>query len=193
MMDVIYMGNTPAGRQDPEPARCLPRQAHVSRRTHQAKINLSRKLELGPTSQLSPRPPRDASSVLVDSERALRTWSLNHRADRMTGFRHVELVAAGQWPRLTLAREAATAPTGSPPGGDETHARRENEPGVVVNDLGICPDAKPEQTTGYSYRLPPGPTAIFTLGSGGGEHMGLRNARGPSHTIIVLDRSPGAL
>src|SRR5258706_11738545 len=46
MMDVIYMGNTPAGRQDPEPARCLPRQAHVSRRTHQAKINLSRKLEL---------------------------------------------------------------------------------------------------------------------------------------------------
>src|SRR6266851_2368116 len=47
MMDVIYMGNTLAGRQDPEPARCLPRQAHVSRRAHQAKINLSRKLELG--------------------------------------------------------------------------------------------------------------------------------------------------
>src|SRR5258706_15261903 len=51
MMDVIYMGNTLPGRQDPEPARCLPRQAHVSRRTHQAKINLSRKLELG-TSRL---------------------------------------------------------------------------------------------------------------------------------------------
>src|SRR5258707_10332398 len=48
MMDVIYMGNTLAGRQDPEPARPLPRQAHVSHRTHQAKINLSRKLELGP-------------------------------------------------------------------------------------------------------------------------------------------------
>src|SRR5258708_30537723 len=48
MMDVIYMGNTLAGRQDPEPARPLPRQAHVSHRTDQAKINLSRKLELGP-------------------------------------------------------------------------------------------------------------------------------------------------
>src|SRR5712692_4830936 len=54
MMDVIYMGNTLAGRQDPEPARCLPRQAHVSRRTHQAKINLSRKLELGRTALDAP-------------------------------------------------------------------------------------------------------------------------------------------
>src|SRR5258706_15829095 len=70
MMDVIYMGNTPAGRQDPEPARCLPRQAHVSRRTHQAKINLSRKLEL---------------------ERGHRVRALVHRQDD----RSEALVAAG--------------------------------------------------------------------------------------------------
>src|SRR5258708_2612746 len=48
MMDVIYMGNTLAGGEEQEPARPLPRQGHVRHRTHQAKINLSRKLELGP-------------------------------------------------------------------------------------------------------------------------------------------------
>src|SRR5260221_14283682 len=98
MMDVIYMGNTLAGRQDPEPARCLPRQAHVSRRTHQAKINLSRKLELGVLESPPYLPVRDLASgcaqlllsqaeqVLVDDsrERSHGQLALGERGDSLS-------------------------------------------------------------------------------------------------------------
>src|SRR5258706_15401300 len=96
MMDVIYMGNTPAGRQDPEPARCLPRQAHVSRRTHQAKINLSRKLELGIARTAVPDPvvalrnpeglrPRASPDPCQHRSRmSIRAWRRHQGGPRLT-------------------------------------------------------------------------------------------------------------